>query len=143
MKTASKVALILYGLIWLGVGCMLLSKGISLLVTRENPVLATSEEISLLLIVAGMIVGVFKARFVLKKVAHRVVNSVLQSTTPFKAVFSVRTVLLVVIMMALGRTLRAINTPLDILGFIDVAVGSALIQGAVMMKQAAQPQEIK
>ncbi len=137
MKTNVKQALLLYSTIWFAVGFMLLYKGISylilgthfILIPTMSNIFSSSQDAALLCIVLGLAIGVMKAKKVLKKVAAKLKTQATLSQNPYKAIFSIKTCIMVAIMMSFGAILRWINLPQDLFGIIDVAVGAALIQG--------------
>lgn len=87
---------------------------------------------AIILITAGLIVGYFKGKFILSKAAKREVNrvSALPNPTTFKHFYSKKYYILLSCMIALGMLMRFLSIPLDIRGFIDVAIGGALINGS-------------
>jgi len=130
-----RVALILYALLWLGVGSMLLYKGLNLVLIAAT----LEQEIALILVVVGIAIGIAKARMVLSKVAKKLQDAVKESTKPYQTVFSPKTFLLIGIMMALGFVLKSFNPSAHILGCIDIAVGAALIQGSTFLVRSPVP----
>jgi hypothetical protein len=108
------------GCLWLLMGLWLLSKGLRLIPDSFG------------LIALGLMIGFFKGRFVLSKTVQRVVNHILAQPLPvrFKDAYGKAYWLVIGFMMSLGMVLRFI--PNDVRGVIDVAVGFALINGAML-----------
>lgn len=134
------------GLMWLVIGISLLTKGLQLivqvsqgflfekgsLVARLAPLSGGREKAGLVLITIGLLIGFIKGRYVFVKTIRRVVARILQLPVPFKIsqVYSRQYLLLIGGMMCLGIALKWIPIPQEIRGVVDVAIGSALINGA-------------
>ena len=135
----------------MAVGIFLLSLGITLLnnfITLNGgyyPLASlltdyTSRETSAVLLIAlGLFIGYFKATKVLHKVAKRTVDQVntLPADASITAVFGPRYWLLIALMMFLGMAIRFFGVPEDVRGLIDVAVGSALLNGSMVYFRSA------
>jgi len=65
-----------------------------------------------------------------KKVIARIVS--FGASIKLTELFSVRYLLLIALMVALGVSLRFLGLPTDVHGLIDVAIGSALINGSMI-----------
>jgi len=77
----------------------------------------------------GLVLGLLKARFALEKMALRTINRI-ETRGDGRCIggfLSIRSWVFVIVMMVLGRALRASTTPRTILGFLYVAVGLALL----------------
>lgn len=135
----------LSGLIWFVGGFILLSKGVTLLVyslrSHPTPFLAlfssltpTQETTVLLVIFLALIMGYVKGRFVLLRTVKRVVERILSLTPPIKVkeIYSRNYIFLLLGMLFLGFTIRFIPIPQDIKGFVDLTIGSALMNGALL-----------
>lgn len=120
------------GLIWAFVGALLLYKGLRILSGLSNSDTAT------LWVAAGLLVGFVKGRFVLAKTAKRLTDRIasLQEPIQFSQVYPKSYWLLLASMMGMGALLRL--APADWHGFVDVAVGSALMNGAMLYFKAAR-----
>lgn len=118
------------GLIWAQVGGFLLYKGLS--------ILSAFPETASWWIAAGLFVGFIKGRFVLAKTVSRVSDRIASLPLPirFRDVFSKSYWILIGSMMLLGFALRLV--PLEWRGFVDVTVGSALINGALLYFKSAR-----
>jgi hypothetical protein len=114
------------GLIWALAGLLLLYKGLKILSDLPNKEAATWW------IVAGLVIGFLKGRFVLAKTVQRISNRILSLPLPipFINAYPKSYYLLISFMMALGIVMRFV--PDQWHGFIDVAVGSALMNGAML-----------
>lgn len=139
----------LSGLVWLAVGTSLLSLGLNLLLSGTQtgqlltnpypwleglaPILGSLEYAAVILIALGLFIGYFKGRYVLAKSAEKGVVHIrsLPAPAPLHKMYSIKNYVLIALMMGLGMSIKALGIPSDIRGFIDIAVGAALIQGAV------------
>jgi hypothetical protein len=135
------------GAIWFIVGVGLLTLGLhfivykaqievqetSSLIAKIAPVVGGREQAALMLIVVGLIIGFIKGRFALAKTVQRVVERILKLKSPikFSQVYSKGYLLLIAGMMLLGLSMKWLGLPMEIRGTIDVAIGSALMNGAV------------
>jgi len=118
------------GLIWAFVGVLLLYKGLQILGALSYPEQATW------LVAGGLLVGFIKGRFILSKTVNRItarLNS-LEQPIRFVDAYPKSYWLLLSAMMGIGVLLRLV--PREVHGFIDVAVGSALINGAMLYFRA-------
>ncbi len=143
MKIKQGLAIVLSGMIWMGVGVMLLIKGFSLLL---HPVIGASslllpyfdafsvsrEQASLVLVASGLVLGFLKGRFVLAKSASRVIARIvsLPNPLPITKMYGRSYVILLASMILLGMSLRFLPVPYDLKGIVDVAIGSALTNGS-------------
>lgn len=147
MKFSHRTLIFISGGIWLLVGILLLTRGISLLLVTlvkkadSFPLLdfftsfvGRREEGVLVLIVLGLAIGFAKAKWVLAKSARRVVERILSLTAPvaLAKVYSLSYLLLIFGMILLGLSMKWIGLPFDIRGLINLFVGSALINGALV-----------
>lgn len=151
LKMSHKTLIILSGLIWLAVGCFLLPLGLNfLLQAMQNfrfheinhyPLLnlfaslTSNVENSVILLVAiGLLIGYSKGRYVLGKSAIKGVQRIrtFSDPTDLKNIYSSKYYILLGAMMGLGFSMKYIGIPADIRGTIDVAIGSALINGAMI-----------
>lgn len=161
LKLKHKTLITIAGLSWLAIGIFLLSLGLKLIVHKavEHEVVGSgSSLISLLAPMAGgfqqagmilvalaLFIGYFKSRFVLAKTVRRMVNRIRGLAEPVSLIklYSPAFYLIIAAMMGLGVLLRVTGIPFDIRGLIDVAVGSALINGALLyFKHAFVPRSV-
>ena len=135
----------LYGLLWLGAGLMLMSKGMPLLVKSAihdelplisflKPFTGSSEQAAMVLVLFALVLGLLKGRLVLAKAANKMMVRLAAFSDPvsISQLFTVRYCLLLALMISLGVSLRFLHLPYDVHGLIDLAIGSALINGALV-----------
>ena len=140
------------GVVWLGIGTYLLTLGMrfiigvaqgavqgavhdtSSLITLFSPIAGGREQAALLLVVMGLLVGFIKGRYVLAKTVQRVIQRIISLSAPIKLsqVYGVRYLGLIAVMVLLGMSLKWLQIPLEVRGMIDVAIGSALMNGALL-----------
>jgi len=145
MLIRHKLAVRLYGIIWLAVGFMLMFKGIPLIVKAAlqeklpliaffQPLVGSAEQAALVVVVLGLLVGFIKGKTVLAKAARRSIErlKLFSNPLPVSRLFSFRYLVLLAIMMSLGMALKLFPLPQDLHGMIDLAVGSGLINGALV-----------
>lgn len=148
IKVSHTTLIVLSGLVWLAVGCSLLPLGINFIVEsilNENillksrpildslaPYVGGLDVAALILIVFGLILGYGKGKAVfaksVKKSVNRIVN--LPNPTSIADIYTKKYYILLGSMVLIGFIVRF--TTLDIRGFVDVTIGSALIHGAVL-----------
>ena len=138
------------GAVWLCIGAFLLNLGINFIMHGWTFVGFSSEGYSSLfpqlstvigdnantcttLIALGMVLGYVKGNFVMKKAAQGTFAriSALPNPAPLSKLYTKANYILIAGMMGLGLLMRLFEISYDIRGFIDTAVGIALIQGAV------------
>jgi len=145
-NTHLKVAFMIWGLVGTG---LLIAGGIFLFGSRSLSVLNEGNSVSWqaegIGLSIALVIGFIKGRFVLKKVARRYIARIqtLPESSPFYMTFSRKSWFMVLGMMVLGRTIRALGTPHVVVGSIYVAVGFALILGCLNYVKASQTQEPK
>jgi hypothetical protein len=137
------------GLLWLAIGLWLLAKGLyliaqgSFLSEPENSfaikIFGNAQRGATYLIALSLLIGFIKGRFVLSKTVRRVCLRIASLSLPIhpKEVYGISYILLISGMMLLGIALRFTPIPLDLKGAIDVAIGSALINGSMLYFRAA------
>jgi hypothetical protein len=138
------------GFLWLAVGGGLLFKGLRLisegaispdsLSFRMQGLFGTPQQSGTALIAAALLIGYVKGRFILSKTVKRVALRIASLPLPirFTSVYAPSYFVLIGGMIALGILLRFLPIPIDLRGFIDTAIGSALINGAMLYFQAAR-----
>jgi hypothetical protein len=146
-KVSHATLIFLSGLVWLAVGCFLLPLGLNFIVEallKENigqphpilhflaPYAGGLEAAALVWIAFALLIGFLKGRRVFAKSVERSVNRILTLPNPtnLSKIYTPSYYLLLGSMILLGVLVRF--APLDIRGGIDVAIGSALINGAVL-----------
>lgn len=132
-ETHLKLAFLLWALVGTG---LLIAGGIFLFGGRTmselDPAKGTpgiAEGIGLLI---ALIIGFAKGNFVLTKVAKKNIARIeqLPERSPFYMTFSLKSWLWVLVMILMGRTIRALGAPALVVGIIYVAVGFALALGS-------------
>ena len=146
MRFTHLLGIYLSGLVWLAIGCMLTFKGIVLFQATmflEHPgalmsvylkMFANKEKALMFLIFTALVVGLFKGKVVLSKTVNRTIKRLLMIPAPLKLkdLFPFPYLCLIAGMMSLGMILRFSPLSIDIRAFVDLAVGSALINGAFL-----------
>ena len=119
------------GITWLTIGTFLLYKGLKLLSGSEN---------ATLFMAIGLAIGYLKGRYVLSKTVQRVSVRIASLSLPIRPgqVYAPSYWILIGSMMGLGLLFRFLPIPVDIKGFIDVAIGSALMNGAMLYFRSAK-----
>ncbi|HAB98920.1 MAG TPA: hypothetical protein DCE71_03760 [Parachlamydiales bacterium] len=137
------------GLLWMAIGLWLLAKGIFLIAQGcfiADPQLSFSFQAfgdvrkgATSLISLALLIGFIKGRFVLSKTVRRVCLRIASLPLPIRAkeVYSTSYIILILGMMALGMALKFLSIPLDLKGALDIAVGSALLNGSILYFRAA------
>lgn len=146
LKVTHQTLILISGLIWLGVGCILLPVGLNILVEslldenalQPHPLLSLIsslaggiEQAALISIAFSLSVGFIKGRYLFAKTVARSVKRFLNMPTPISIaqIYPWQYYLLLGSMGFLGWIVRLF--PSDIRGCIDIAVGAALINGAI------------
>jgi hypothetical protein len=143
--------IIISGMIWLAIGCMLTFKGVFLLgsaiISTEKYWLIETltrlcknrDQATMFLVFIPVFIGILKGRLVLSKSVEKFVKRLLLKPSPIhlKDLFSRNYLILIFSMMMLGVLIRFSPISIDIRGCIDLAIGSALVNGAFLyFKQA-------
>jgi hypothetical protein len=150
-KASHAVLALVSGLIWMAVGLWLLPLGLNLLLSSiiesgrypliESlaPHMGGWEQTVTILIAAGLFIGYFKGRYVLGKSAKRGIERITTFPNPtnFSNIYSLKYYILLGAMIGLGVSIKLFGLPNDIRGFVDVAIGAALINGAVIYFRSA------
>jgi hypothetical protein len=147
MRLSHPVLIILSGALWLGVGLYLLPLGIHFLITSAvepsqslylipflNWLGVKGEQAALFLVVLGLGVGFLKSKTVFAKSVEKGVAHIrsLPPKAPLYSVYTPKYLILLAMMVLLGISLKWFQAPLDMRGFVDVAIGSALINGSML-----------
>lgn len=152
LNLSHKSLIIVSGLIWLAVGSFLLPLGLNFLLQAvENlhmhskdfsyPLLnmfssfTSSVENSVILLIAiGLFIGYSKGKYVLGKSAVKGVERIRSFPDPtnLSNIYSSKYYILLALMIGLGMSMKFLGLPEDVRGVIDVAIGSALINGAMI-----------
>ncbi len=142
---------------WLGIGVMLLMKGLRLVVgaaelaTGSTPLLktfltfaGTRHQGALLIICLGLFIGFIKGRTILAKTVNRIADRINlhPGGLTLNQAYDRKYWIILGLMMGLGVLFRLLPIPKDIHGAIDVAIGSALINGAMLyFRHVLNPQK--
>jgi hypothetical protein len=123
--------LLLASLLWSAVGTVLLFFGVWWMFRGHS-------RYAPWLVVAAVVIGVVKARFVLARTAGRIINRILirGDGRCVGGFLSIRTWLVVAVMASAGRWLRSGPIPHLIVGFIYAAVGTALLLASRLIWRA-------
>ncbi|MBM3192130.1 MAG: hypothetical protein FJZ63_05735 [Chlamydiae bacterium] len=148
------LGIVISGCVWLFIGCLLTVRGLffivgSMLVSSydESPLLKflqkffqDPEKSLLFLVFFAVMLGFLKGRFVLARTVRRAVKRLVLLPAPLKvqALFPWSYLLVMVAMMGLGMLFKYLSLAKDVRGFIDIAVGSALVNGAFIYFKHAQ-----
>lgn len=135
IQVSRPVHLKLAFLIWALVGAGLMTAGVRFVIVSNASGLATGVGC-----VLALAVGFAKGSFVLPKIARK--NSArihqLPVKSPLYTTFSPKSWLLVLLMIAIGRTIRALGGAPLFVGVIYLAVGFALLLGSRTYLTGAQ-----
>lgn len=146
IKLSHPILAIISGAIWLTVGLWLLPLGLNFLIEGGRgdignyPLIqffssfAAPESAAVFLIAMGLLIGNLKGKFVLGKSARKGVERIrnLSNPAPLTKIYSAKYYLLLGGMVLLGLSIKWLGLPLDIRGLVDVAIGAALIRGALI-----------
>ncbi|MBS0623878.1 MAG: hypothetical protein JSS62_04570 [Verrucomicrobia bacterium] len=139
----------LAGIIWLAVGIMLMFLGLKffMMVWHHPGLVHTKQGFSFLklfpsqpyqtlllwLIILALAVGYAKGKFVFKKSVTRQITRINKISSPLslKHLYSPGYYVLMLGMIGLGISLKFLPITLEVRAFVDLAVGGALIQGAL------------
>lgn len=147
MHLSKTTWIVISGVVWFIVGTALLTLGLNFIVCKAQididettsliakiaPFVQGREQAALALVIVGLTIGFIKGRYVLVKTVKRVVERIVNLPSPIKIsqVYGKGYLLLIVGMILLGLSMKWLGLPIEIRGMIDVAIGSALMNGAV------------
>lgn len=151
LKLSHRTLILISGMIWMAVGLFLLPLGLNFLYesTGQNrifsqghyplveilsPYMGGLEQTALLLIAIGLFIGYFKGRYVLGKSVYRGIARIRSFPNPTSLgnIYSAKYYILLGSMIGLGVLIKYTGISKDIRGLVDVAIGSALINGAML-----------
>lgn len=152
-KVSHFTMIILSGLVWLAVGCFLLPLGINFVVEsilKDNaalphpvlnfmaPYTGGLDQAALIWIAFALLIGFLKGRTVFAKSVQRSVDRIqtLPNPASISKIYTPAYYILLGSMVLLGVLVRF--TTLDIRGGVDIAIGSALINGAMLYFRKAR-----
>jgi hypothetical protein len=149
------------GLVWLMIGAFLLNLGLGLITKGFTSSLFAFEGYSpffvwvaasmngfenaaLLFIIAALLLGYFKGRLVLHKVALESGSRIasLENPTTLSRLYAKKNLIVMGSMILLGALFRYFGVPHDFRGFFATAVGTALLQGSLTFFQLARKVKI-
>lgn len=156
MKYKHNTLVFLAGVVWLIIGIFLLSLGIHfILETVRNPALAQmggkfslaayfgkylsdKTQVAILIVTLSLLLGYFKGKMVLAKSVSRQIKRIatLPDPAPLKYLYSRGYYLLIAFMIGLGISMKFLPITVDTRGAVDVTIGSALINGAMLYFRA-------
>lgn len=133
-------AILFTGLVWLTIGFFLTMKGLKWIVYGMPADgflckhLGSVQHASLVLIMFSLMLGFIKGRFVMVKTIQRVVRHILSQEGCLKtsSLYPKSYYIILTAMIFLGITCKFLPIPKIFLGFIDLTIGSALINGAML-----------
>ena len=134
IQLSHRYLMIISGLVWLAIGTTLLFVGLTFLVKGEGVLhryFGDPNSVAILLIVFGLLLGRLKGKKVLARAAEKGCQRILTlpNPAPLWKIYKPSFYLMMATMISLGTLARSL--PLDIRGFIDVTIGTALVQGAL------------
>jgi len=151
-KASRSFWVVFSGGVWFAAGMWLLTLGVNLIVQKTHlygedlgPLLSFFSKVTgrresgvFLYVLLALLIGFFKGRFVLSKTANRVVSRIFSLKEPISLfdVYSKGYVALLSSMILIGVSFKWLGLPLEVRGFVDVAIGSALINGAAFYFRA-------
>ncbi len=92
------------------------------------------ENSVIILIALGMLIGYSKGRYILGKSALKGIERIRSFPNPTEItnIYSSKYYILLGLMIGLGVSMKYLGIPADVRGTIDVAIGAALINGAMI-----------
>lgn len=149
IKMSHTALIYISGLIWLIIGFFLLQLGLKLLMgtllpermgegfplmEALAPYIGGIEQAAMMLIAIALFIGYAKGKYVLGKSAKRGVERILSFPNPthLSNIYSAKYYILLGAMIGLGMSIKYLGLNHDIRGFIDVAIGAALMNGAMI-----------
>ncbi len=145
MKISPFQALLMSFATWLGIGILLLYKGLTIFMSTLEVGFTASwmaplvyftgdQEYAVLLCISfALFLGFLKGKFVLKKTVTRISARFFSFQRPMslKEVYPRYYLLIILVMMSMGMFFKFIPIASEFKGMIDVAVGAALINGSL------------
>lgn len=145
LKLSHSTMTFISGAIWLGMGIFLLQIGLNFLLKESSDPTATTplitlfngvfshQEAGILITTIALYIGFLKGKHVLTKAANRGIERTrsLPNPAPFYQIYDRKYYILIGAMILLSMSLKYMGLPNDIRGAIDIAIGAALINGAI------------
>jgi hypothetical protein len=141
MRIRHKTALLITGLLWMGIGAFLLLKGVRYLFYPEENTLFISHlkqlfssdfHAFLIPTLIAVLLGLFKGKFALSKAAHRLSQNLLKKPDPCPifSLYPPAYFFLLLGMCFMGISIKWLPIPYDVKAVIDMTVGFALSTGS-------------
>lgn len=113
--------LLMSAFLWTVIGLLLIAKGVFRL--------GQLKDWQASIMAVSILAGGLKAHFILDKTADRIINRILtfKDGTCFGAVYSIKTWIMVLCMMGMGVILRNSSLPVNLLCFLYLTIGLALL----------------
>lgn len=146
--------IIFSGGLWVVMGTFLLQKGLHFISDARfvsdsismkfQGFFGSASQAGSVILVLGLVIGFLKSRFVFSKSVKRVVDRIRSLPSPirFTQVYAPSYWIIIGSMMMLGMVFRYLPIPIDLRGFIDVAIGSALINGGMQYFRFAREKKM-
>jgi hypothetical protein len=158
MILSKRTWFVISGVTWLGIGVMLLMKGLRFTVAAAEqtavstpllkwvlPMVGSRHQAALLIVCIGLFIGFIKGRTVLAKTVTRIagrINSHPEGLTLNQA-YDRKYWIILCLMMGIGMAFKVLTVPIDIHGLVDISVGSALVNGAMLyFRHILTPQKL-
>ena len=156
MKLKPSILIAISGLVWLAVGVYLMQLGIGFLVEGKmiaasggtgtpilswlHPYVGGVEMAAIILVAIALYIGYLKGRYVLGKAAQRGVARILSLPKPIalSKIYAPRYYLLLGLMILIGISMKWLGVSKDLRGFVDIAIGAALINGSMIYFRMAR-----
>ncbi len=149
MKVSHMTLVTISGLVWLAVGAFLLPFGLHLMMASAfeanlgthyplfslvSDLTGNAEQAALFITALCLFIGYLKGSRVLSKSVHRSIVRIRQLPSPASLgrIYSPGYYLLLGGMIAIGMSIKFFGLSEDIRGAVDIAVGVALINGAML-----------
>lgn len=124
--------IVITGVVWFAIGCMLMTKGIKhLAIAKMSNV---SSDLCMILTFLGLILGYLKGKFIFSKTVDRLISRIytIKGSITLLNVYPMSYWLIMVCMSFMGVFIKALPLNIEFIGMIDLAVGAALINGAML-----------
>ena len=157
MLLSKRTWLIISGIKWFAIGVVLLIKGLRFITTAaeqisiETPLIkyfqsftGTRHQGALVIVCLGLFIGFIKGRTVLAKTVQRISQRIYlhNDRLTLRQAYDPRYWIVIGLMMTLGMMFKFLPISIDIRGGIDIAIGSALINGAMLyFRHLVTPQQ--
>lgn len=146
LRFSHRTLILISGGVWLAVGAWLMPLGLSFLskASKEltespllswlSPMVGGVDNATIAVLTVALLIGYVKGRKVLGKSAEKGSKRILTlpNPAPLSKIYPPAYYILLGGMVALGMSMKWFGFPLDVRGLVDVAVGSALINGAMI-----------